>query len=517
MSLGYVLDYRDINDIRNNTSIGYGKDFDSEYSGKKTLRGQYHNLNAIYQRYQGQHLFNAKLSLLTNPGKSAENRLSLFKQNGVTEEGHAASMLKSHEKTAALDLYYRYQMNNGSRFIINVVNTFGSSYSHSSQSVNSIQGSNDFYDVDLRTDNDSYSFIAHTTYATPLRKGTLTFSSRYQYKQLIQTFESDRTKPYSHTENFNAEYLYSTSSIFLSPVLGFYYINQNTGIGPSHNSIIPFGVVSAEWWPQNGKLKGMTINGNLRITHSVPSLGSLTENPSAVDPHVFSIGNKDLSNFWVYDANIQCSYFVPNSRNYFSLIFTPKFSSNKIADVALYNDGNIYIQPNNIGKQFESTVVLRASWYPWKWLEVAPGASYEFTSFDTPNQKVRYRRFSAYLSCVMTFKKLTLQMAAYPAGKSYSGDIFSRVSPQCYVVAQYKLRHWSLGARFNYSGEKEYSKIFTRQFRYYDREDWRPLRNMVSLTATYAFSIGRSRPHARKTLNNSSNDNGLNNLNKVKL
>ena len=88
-------------------------------------------------------------------------------------QGNGMNLLKSRTNSVALDLYYRYILKGGRLFAINVVNTFGNSYSDSEQSMlSNDEGSNEYdYNIRSRVDNDSYSFITNAVYATPLWGG----------------------------------------------------------------------------------------------------------------------------------------------------------------------------------------------------------------------------------------------------------------------------------------------------------------------------------------------------------
>ena len=84
--------------------------------------------------------------------------------------------------------------------------------------------------------------------------------------------------------------------------------------------------------------------------------------------------------------------------------------------------------------------------------------------------------------------------------KVYDGDLLSRGSLQYAGTIQYKIGNWSVGAKYNYSGHNNYTVSNLPILRYNENKDWKPLQHMARLTATYTFSVGKSRKHDGKIL-----------------
>ena len=91
--------------------------------------------------------------------------------------------------------------------------------------------------------------------------------------------------------------------------------------------------------------------------------------------------------------------------------------------------------------------------------------------------------------------------------KVYDGDLLSRGCLQYAGTIQYKIGNWSVGAKYNYSGHNNYTVSNLPILRYNENKDWKPLQHMARLTATYTFSVGKSRRHDGKILTESSKDN----------
>lgn len=81
VKLDYLIDYRNIGNIDNLAEYTYSPQLHSQYRGTSRYKGQYHNISASYQRYQGNHLFNAKVYILSlNPYKMKKKGRALFRQ-----------------------------------------------------------------------------------------------------------------------------------------------------------------------------------------------------------------------------------------------------------------------------------------------------------------------------------------------------------------------------------------------------------------------------------------------------
>lgn len=240
VKLGYYLDYRNLNDIKVNSEYDYKSKQKSLYDGFSHNNGTYHNLNASYQRCQGKHLFNAKLSYITNPLKEEENRIGKISSENISYIGNGSNILKNNTNTATLDLYYRYLMNKGRLFAINIVNTLGNSYSDSRQVMLTTNDITTYdYDVHSRLDNSSYSLIANAIFASPLWGGSFNLGNRYEYKTLAQTSQSSKYEPYTHNEFLNTAMSWRLGQFSLVPALGLNILNQNAQ-NISNNTILPY-------------------------------------------------------------------------------------------------------------------------------------------------------------------------------------------------------------------------------------------------------------------------------------
>ncbi len=507
VKVGYYIDYRNITDIRNKTWFDYGDGRNSEYIGKSHYKGEYHNISASYQRYVGKHLFNAKLYSIISPGYDNENRTGIIDNVGDIYSGKGINNLKSRSRTLALDLYYRYSFKQGRMFEINIVNTLGDSYSRSVQTMKSGNIDNNRYDYEVMSDldNDSYSLVAHACFMSPLWGGSVGVGSRYEYRTLNQISFGHRYKPYSHNDFIYAGGIWRIKSISLVPSVGLSIIRQVSTVASS-TSVLPYFRIYSDWWGKES-LKGVSVQLTLSTRHRSSALSDITESVTYIDPWYVATGNPALKSYWTPTAKLALCYFSPDGKNRVTLVVRPQYAHNKIGYSITDADDKVYIRPKNIANYFECNSYFNCAWWPVKWLELAPYLEYYTSRFDTPSQKVRFNYLRWGTSITTVLNRLELSVNINSPVKEYEGDLLTRGSFQWCAVAQYKIGNWSVGAMYNYSGHNNYKSVILPSFSYSDNEDWRPLYNLFRLTASYTFSIGRSRKHADKTLNESSSDN----------
>ena len=153
VTAAYFIDYRALDDnIMNNAYIYPDKA--NNYRGLSgSYKGQYHIGQMTYQRYQGKHLFNAKVEYRKAPATQKYGQ-QLMNQNkeGLTNN----RTLESGYSSIAADLYYMYMFNDTRTLSLNAVNTYYASDS----------------DNELVSNSSDYSFKNHTSPAVnsrPLR------------------------------------------------------------------------------------------------------------------------------------------------------------------------------------------------------------------------------------------------------------------------------------------------------------------------------------------------------------
>lgn len=504
---GYLLDYRDINDISLRSDYSLADEWTSSSERRKRYKGEYHSLYVSYQYYNAHHLLNAKLSFLTNPGKDDSAGEMTYTEGTGSHTSPLRSMLRSGSQTGALDLYYSYRFGGGGTLVANLVNTLGRSHSQSEIS-SPVYGT-----VESMTRSRSYSLIANTFFSSSGLGGYYTVGSRYEYKQLRQEYAALSDMPYSHGEFLSLGYSRTVNNIIsLVPSVGLTIKNQSSGEA-SKTDVLPYFRMYADWWP-GGKLKGFTAQLTLLSRKLAPQLSLLTNSFSYKDYHYLSVGNPDLKNYWENWGKLSLTYFVPGRRDQVTVMGQTRIYRDPIVSAIGVLDGNAYLHPANLKSLHRHRIDVFGSWYPFKWLKLSPYLEYYVYRYDASSPvRTSYLRYGGTVT--VTVKGLELILAVNSPTKDFDGDLTVDGSAQYAAIAQYKIRNWSLGARFNYSGHNNRTYGIADGFSVSENSDWSPLHHKVNLTATYSFSVGRSRRHDSKKLNESSDDNGLNKFNKA--
>lgn len=506
----YGGNYRNTDGIKVNSFYEYSPNVFSQYSQQKKYKWTGHSVSTSYQYYNGNHLFNAAVGYRYDKDSETLSGTRTLNRDAESFLTSSDTRNKTLANTLSLSLYYNYMLNNGGLFAINVVNTFGKSNSESFlKSSQYDNGAADF--VDTYADNKSYSMIASSYFVSTALGGQYSFASRYEYKQLRQHYLENLYKPYSHSEFFNASIRWDKNNFAFSPTIGISVLNQ-VDAANSYTSVLPYVRLYSGWWPQ-GKLKGLALQLTLIKLDEAPSLSMLTSTPSYKDFYFYSKGNPELKNTSNYFANFAATYVVPDSRNMIAFKARVDYYDKPIAST-IDNSGEMpVLMPKNINYSLDNFFLLYASWYPFSWLELAPYVELESFKNSTPTHKTNicFMRYGGGIT--FHYKDWELSLAANSPTKRFDGDLYRYGSPQYAVIAQYKYRNWSFGARYNYSGHNDMTRSNSPVFKYQTVADWKTSRETVCLTATYSFSIGRSRQHSSPVLYESSNDNGLNRYN----
>ncbi len=518
VTIDYNMLYRNIGDIRNTTSVGYyTPDGTSEYEGTKRYKRQSHNLSAAYQRLQGNHLFNATLYGSIDRSSERGLRTGTINHDSLTYAGDGMRSLRCDSKEIALDLFYSYLLQHGRTFAVNVVNTLGKSYSESEETMTVDAVNADVYDYDRYSgsDNHSYSLIARAYFVTPVKeKGKLTLSSRYEYKQLRQTYTDGKDSPYSHDEYIDAGYeqRWFDGHVTLNTTAGVDILKQVSS-ARTLTKALPYMRLYTDWWGKN-RIEGMTVQLTLTMGDKLPSLSDLNAGITYFGPWLMATGNPEAESHWLTSAKIAFAYFEPKRKWSVQFSITPSYANDHIATAVMKQDGCVFLKPANMGWDFELMSSLRAMWRPVKWLTLEPYLQYSISRYDTPVSSINFRYWRGGGSVTVSNKALSVVLAADSPTKKYDSNLITRGSAQYAAIVKYKIKDWTVGAEYHYSGHDEYITANTPNLYYWDNNDWRRLNHRVSLTLAYSFSKGRSRKHDTKSFNERSDDTGLNKFSK---
>ncbi len=521
VKLDYSMLYRNIWGIQNTTSVGYySPDGTSDYEGTKHYKQQSHSLSASYQRFQGNHLFDATLCGSLDRSIEQGFRTSTINHYSLTYAGNGMRALSCNSKVIALNLFYRYLLQHGRMVAINVVNTLGKSYSESEETMTVDATDAAAYDYDRlsRSDNNSYSLLALAYFTTQVKGGgKLTLSSRYQYKQLRQTSQGDKDKPFAHDEFLYADFVKHWEEVphygyaTLSTMLGFNLHNQTTST-TSLVKALPYIRLHTDWRGKE-KLQGATAQLTLTMESQAPQLSDMTAGITYFDPWLMATGTPDLKTFWRASAKLTLAYLQPNQRWTVQLVAIPSYSNDHIATAVMKSDGCVYLKPANMGGDFELSLHLRGTWHPTKWLTLEPYLQYYNTQYDTPVSSINFNHWRGGGTITISGKNLSVVLAANSPTKKRDSNLTTKGSAQYAAVVAYKIHNYTVGAEYHYSGHNEYITADTPNLYYLDNNNWQPMSHNIRLNLVYTFSKGHSRKHKTVPTVMPSPDTGLNRFN----
>lgn len=519
VKVDYFVDYRNVYPITLRKRYDYSPETYSEYNERQKYVGAMHTATASYQLYKTQHLFSAKLTYTANPSKDSATGERYHNADGESSSSTSGSLLKSNSNSVALDLYYNYISKKGSLLALNVVNTLGKSSSESALWSAETKAAPATADnrVESLTKNESYSLTANTVYGLYIKRTWVSFSGRYRYHELSQRFGIDRFKPLSNEGMFNAGMMWSkagSSIISVVPNVGVQLLGQRDATASS-TDLLPYARIYADWWP-SGRIKGFTVQLTLSMDNVAPPLSLLTAASSYIDYSFISKGNPDLSIYTQYKGKLSICYFAPDSKNMVAFILNSHYSHRPIASVITKDGANPVLLPVNLRYSFKNSTYLYGTWYPVGWLELSPYTELYTFKHNTPSQRIRDVYFRYGGSVAATYRNCTFLLAANSPTKEYDGDLCEYGSPQFAATFQYKYRSWSIGAEWNFFGKDNYTKSDSPLFRYKVTKDWQPHHNLIRITASYSFSIGKARRHSNKYINESIDGDDLNKYNKPK-
>ncbi len=515
--LNYYMAYSNEKDLYTMTEYSDGTDKKSLYNGNRTYRSENHNINATYQYFRGPHLFSAKANFTLNPSTENEIRVGEITYGGLEYTGTGFHRLKNTLLTGSLKLYYHYQMKNGRALIFNLTNSYGRSTSESSQDMSSDNSLelNYGYNISSSTRNNPYLLRAMAHYITSLWGKPVLVGIQYDYDNLRQTNSGNTQILYSHSAHPTANMRFQFKQIKLSPTIGASYLYQNLG-NKSSSEFNPYIRLSAEW-RGTGSLNGVMTQLTCLSQILKPSLSYLTDSESYRDQWIVYKGNPLLKGSYLLDTKLSLGYFSQTNDNNISLSFSSIYMSNPyyFTTIVRADDGKVYFMPQNIGAFWTSNLLLRGAISPFKWLRISPFVMLITNDYTTPSQDINHSHIYAGVELACRLKNLTIIGSAYMPSKGFEGDLRSKSSQKYVLQAQYKLKNWSLGALYQYAGKDVRTWSDIGSFSYRNNQDLRPLQNLVQISATYSFSIGKMRQRRLLLEDNNAIDDGLTKYNRT--
>lgn len=495
------------NDAR--TQYHYGDGWSNSYeqlTGKRVRVYQY--VQGSYQRYQGKHLFNARVNYSWQPYDNHSTESVLMEKDGLVGRGVGRSALRTYAQTVAVDLYYHYQIDRKRKIAFNVVNTLSKSNSANTQDRVVDDAFADWnYSARNRVDNKTYSLIANGEFTTSFGKSKFAAGMRYEYMRLLQESGREEYEPQSNKEFLYSSLAWKVRKVNCSLTVGL-SLNQKRVNGQDDSYALPFFNTSASW-NGKGKFKGLTTSLQLNLFTTQARSAQLTLSETVLDRDFISIGNPLLRSYWNGRVRARVSYRFADDRAMVYFSVSPRYSHRPFMPYLYECDGKMYIQPQQVKDRVMTNMELGASWSPVEWLELSPTVSYDMVSIHADGRDASLKRFGYGGSVIFTRGALSAEVDASASVRGIDGDKRTHDGAQFYAVVQYKVKRLTFGLKWRYYGKDNYTYARHGDFYYYNYANRLMQHKVFQISAIYSISKGKTRRHAARTLSNSSSDNGL--------
>lgn len=514
---GYWVNYRNIGNIGEHSEYNYdilGRS--TMYDTKRRYEGARHNISAEYQRYQGNHLFNVTVVGVINPGEQNSSGTALLTEGPQVYTGTSQSHLKSRANSINTTIYYGLTKGLTS-FAVSANGAFGKSYSDAWSKVVMPEPYSQYsYDNNSRLDNTSYTFNTYALVTTPWLGGNFSTAAAYKYSRIKQEYSGNTVTPHTHNLFINTAMSWNfNNELHIFEALGASVYSEYNGI-QTRTTLSPRLSFSINWWPKS--VKGFNARLDFLAMKSKASLSSLSESYSYKDNWFIFTGNPELNDYWKSSGSLLTSYRFGDSGNKITASYSLSYSDKPFINTLAYDNGMVIAKQYEMSYRCYHFLTIKGSWFPFKWLELAPYIELDAEKYSTLAQRYNHKHFRFGGSVILRHKALTLELAANSSGRYWSGDFTDRFSAQYAAVVQYKWRNWAFGARWHYSGHNDYESGSIPGFNYIVSSEYTKLHNLVQFDVVYYFSIGRSRRHAGKMLSDGEGvDSGLNSYNKGRI
>lgn len=505
VTAAYFIDYRALDDnIMNNAYIYPDKA--NNYRGLSgSYKGQYHIGQMTYQRYQGKHLFNAKVEYRKSPATQKYGQ-QLTNQGG--EELTNNRVLESDYSSVAADLYYMYMFSDARTLSLNAVNTY-----YASDSDNELAGNSSEYSFRNHTDNKSYSLITEALYTDRIGSGDLNIGFYYQYKNLNQKYNYTNRS----TVNTQKEYLYADYSNSIGKL--FY----NIGIGLENNHYRTAADESFNYWVfrpsvslnmQCNQYTSMRLMASVKS--AVPEVGNLTNSTVTVDEHYYTQGNTGLKPFYYYDTRLALQYASGNGKWYLSPSVSYAYYPENNMPVFFFEGEDVIQRMTKVDNVHELGASFSFSYKPVSWITFRPYYNYEYSSYQTPNQSISHSLHNVGISLQLLPKNWQISWFGCFPMTDVNGDIFQKYGFNMTASVLYKYKSISVGAEYAYNPNPSRYYTSIGGFSMVEETKWNNFKDLIAVKFTYYSRKGKSRSHAGKRISNADNDSGLTKYNTAK-
>ena len=511
-SASYFIDYRDVNDNRDNRNYTYQEKEASRYNSyvgmPSSYSGQYHIGKLTYQRDFKKDIFNVQATYRKSPGIYKYGQQVTLKQDGQALRGTRKNRLKSDYDGFSLDLYYLKTLTPNNTLTFNVVNTYYTSESDN-MLVREMEGEDTSLDYSSNNSyrNKSYSMIAEAVYSSKLGKGVWNVGAYFAYKNFNQTHNEDEQS--KSKLDYNREYIhsdYTNKTGRLSYTGGLSY--ENINYHPANSQSYHFHVFRPTLTLTYALARRMSLHLNSTILSKIPQMGNLTENKTLIDEHYYSVGNTSLKAFYQIDNELNYRFTSRNKKFFLNASAEYAYSHRPNVPV-LYQDGDSFIrQMRSIERIDDYGFALTLSWTPEKWITFSPFYKYDKMRYDTPTSRINHSYHNYGMSIRCLWKEFQLQLNSNMPVTTVQGDFYRKYGYNGSAALLWKHKRISLGATWASARQPLKESAHIPDFSYTTGVDWNNYRNVLFANFTYRLTKGKTKLY-KKHLNNEDGDSGL--------
>lgn len=507
----YGGSYYDNDDLQRNAVYDYGNNDLTKVTEKNGKMKQLsNNASAVYQRYQGRHLFNAQFTYSWNTRKTDNPSTTEIILPKSSAWGKSSDRTRNYSDVFALDLYYRYMFDANRSLVVDFIGTFGKSGTSQILS-NNLPEPWQYLDYDLenRLHNRNNSFFGHAQYIQPLFGATFSAVLQYTYGRLKQhdILTGNDVVSSNNNEYAYVDLMWNRQTYWFGPLLGVKVNTISTPVG-SRTQVSPDFRFSAGMLGK-GFLKNFTFTWNFAIEQVGQSLAETTGSETFIDRNFISRGNPELNQYTNGVSNIGFNYSASNGRYYFSANVATIYSHHPYVSTLYEEEDLAIMQMQRINHSWKTSLMLSGSARPLNWLMLQASGGYTRNRYNIPGWNVRTGRWGVRGSVIFIANPWTFQLYAEAPGKQYDGCMISYNGPTYRAAVQWQWRRLALGAMWQWSDQKIYTMAATDGFSYNRSMKTPNHRYMAMVYLSWSFSKGKSRNHAGKTLDKLKIDTGL--------
>ena len=416
------------------------------------------------------------------------------------------------ENGGELDLYYSHTFSGGMELAADVLNTYYDTNSINDFLLTPDNQAETTTDYDTSTRAKTYSIIANVSFSAPLWIGHANIAGTFLYKNLNQNYINQAASDLSAgIYNNQRSQIYSLgytggAGKFSFSGLGYliwedYHLSQQTS--DPRTTFAALLMLDYKF----SRYFSLQYRGN--VGNQMLGIGFYNNNETYLDTHFISRNNPELKKGYQYGSVLNPKLQTPDGKLYVSMEGGIVYCHDFFTTI-IYREGDNYIsQVRNIPSSFESYLAARANYVPVKWLTLSAGYTGIRQRLNMPDRKVVRHSNTAYGTISAVWRKWQASVTYQTSSKGFDGDIMTHFSPTVLASLMWKHRNISIGAEYGRYRQNRYSTGESEGFRYKKKTTWKEEANMVSLSFTWNFNIGKNRSMAAKSINNADTDRGI--------